>query len=808
MRCFYCMEQYNEEDYVICPFCGNDIGDLPSESFSLAAGSVLKDRYILGRVLGNGGFGITYIGYDKSLQRKIAVKEYFPTECASRQSGAVNVEPYGGERGERYAAGLESFTAEARRLANLTSIEGVVDVYDVFKENNTAYIVMEYLSGETVKEMLNRRKYLGFGTTMNIIVPVLQSLSKVHKEGLIHRDISPENIMRTNQGKIMLIDFGAARRNSLSVSKSLSVILKPGYAPIEQYDNKLDQASWTDVYATAATMYKMLTGVTPDNSNSRLLQDTLVPVSELNENLPKELDPILRRALAVKPEDRTQTAQEFLNELLTIKDPKKVKQQTAAKKSGKGAVTKTVVADTGGEPAKKAAASAPQKAKPPEQGKPRPSGSWQTYVHDRPISQANAADMEYKSNTLSGDRDNFKGKAAAVSTASETSAALEDKKPRTASKVSKPLIFITAVALVLLGVLVWVGYTDRQNNIEVPNFTSRSIDSVLSDSEYDFNFEVTYVYNPDTDLDVVISQSPESSTRRVSKDSTIHLTVNSLDTEVTVPVLSKLGQATAVSTLESLYLNSEIVLIHDDTVNEGCVVYTEPENGTKVKVLSTVTVYVAENSATVPYIVGMTYDDAVAELAESGLEINVVAYEYSTTYDAQCIISQEIDEGESAEKGSSVGVTVSLGAPYDVTIDETIDLSALDPMFKMVITCDGEEEASKTFYSFYFGNSSYGLSITRLNTTGTIPVNVYIDDELYMEYEFDFESGTATLVNTYEVSALDTGDDDEEEDTSTDSDTTSSRSENVTSGILSGTSELISPTSSDSDLEDETDSDL
>ncbi len=784
MRCFYCMEQYNEEDYVICPFCGNDIGDLPSESFSLTAGSVLKERYMLGRVLGNGGFGITYIGYDKSLQRKIAVKEYFPTECASRQTGAARVEPYGGERGERYAAGLESFTAEARRLANLTSIEGVVDVYDVFKENNTAYIVMEYLSGETVKEMLNRRKTLGFGTTMNIIVPVLQSLTKVHKEGLIHRDISPENIMRTTQGKIMLIDFGAARRNSLSVSKSLSVILKPGYAPIEQYDNKLDQASWTDVYATAATMYKMLTGVTPDNSNSRLLQDTLVPPSELNEKLPKELDPILARALAVKPEDRTQTAQEFLNQLLTIKDPKKQK-PPAAKKSAKGPVTKTVITDKNGEPIRSAA------VKMPEQSKAHQSGSWQTYIHDRPVNQTNAADMEYQSNTLSGDSDNFKK----VNTANSESAAQEDKKTTgTASKVSKPLIFITVLVLVLLGVLVWVGYTDRQNNVEVPNFTSLSVDSVLADSTYDFNFEVSYVYDPDTDLDVVIGQTPEASSRRVSKDTTIYLTVNSLDAEVTIPVLSKLGQATAVSTLESMYLESEVVVIHDDSVNEGCVVYTEPTNGTKVKVLSTVTVYVAENSATVPNIEGMTYDDAVTELEENGLEINVVSYEYSTTYDAQCIISQDTEAGSSVEKGSSVDVTVSLGAPYEVTIDETIDLSALDPMFKMVITCDGEEEASKTFYSFYFGNSSYSLSVTRLNTEGTVPVNVYIDDELYMEYEFNFSSGTAELIKTYEVSALDSGDDDDEEDTDTGSDSassTSSRSENVTSGILSNASDLI-----------------
>lgn len=758
------MEEYNEEDYVICPYCGNDIGDLPSESFSLSAGSVLKERYIVGRVLGNGGFGITYIGYDKSLQRRIAIKEYFPTECASRQNGELAVEPYSGERGERYATGLESFAAEARRLANLTSIEGVVDVYDVFKENNTAYIVMEYLSGETVKEMLNRRKTLGFGTTMNIIIPVLQSLIKVHEEGLIHRDISPENIMRTTQGKIVLIDFGASRNNSLSVSKSLSVILKPGYAPIEQYDNKLDQASWTDVYATAATMYKMLTGVTPENSNSRLLSDTLLPVSELREGLPPELDNILAKALAVRPEERTQTAKEFLDELLTLKDPKKVKKAPQPKPQ-KNVSTKTVAKQP-----------EPSSAKDPR------SDVWKSYVHERPIETSVVSEMEYKTNTLTGDKENLnipQVKKEIVNAEKEEEK--ESSGQSTAVKLSKPLIFVTVCAFIILAILVGMGYMDRKNTLDVPDFTGMNIDSVLANSEYDFDFDVTYVYSPDTDLDVIIEQSPGGETRRVKKGSQVRLTVNSTQTEVTVPVLSNLSQSTAIKTLDSLYLESEIQIVQDDSVEEGCVIKTEPANGSRVHVLSKVTVYVAENSVPAPDLVGKLYEEAAAELESLELQMGEVTYEYSDQFDAGYIISQGVTKDSPLQKGSAIPVVISCGKPYDVSISETIDLSSLKPQFKVTVMCNGVTESEKTFYTLAF-RSTYDFEITRLNTTGTVPVNVYIDGELFAEYEFNFNAGdgygTSTLINTYEVSATkkpgDEGDSDQEDNTSSDKDKSSS----------------------------------
>lgn len=779
MRCFYCMEEYDEDIDVICPFCGNDVVDLSNESFCLSAGSVLKDRYIVGRVLGNGGFGITYIGYDKTLKRKIAIKEFFPPECASRQSGEKEVCPYSGERGEHYESGLKSFEEEALRLANLGSIEGVVNVYDVFPENGTAYIVMEYLSGETVAQMLKRRKTLGFGTTMNIIVPVLRSLVKVHRAGLIHRDISPQNIIRTTDGKIVLIDFGAARQNSLTMSRSLSVILKQGYAPIEQYDNKLEQASWTDVYATAATMYTMLTGVTPDYANTRLLSDTLLPVSELKDGLPPQLDGILAKALAIRPEDRTQTAQELLDELMSLKDFKRPPKDKAVRKNPDKVSTQKI----------------PKNSDLRYNGKTGENAKWRTYVRERPIESGIVSEMEYQADTLTSSKID-KPVAFVKNTEEET-----DEVPKSV-KVSKPLIFVTVLALLVLGCLVTIGYLDRRNNIEVPNFVGQNINDVLGNSEYEFNFEVFNVYTTDTDLDVIVEQSPVSSSRRVKKDSQVRLTVNSLDTEVTIPVLSKLSQSAAINTLESLNLESEIVVVQDDQYEEGTVIRTEPANGSKVKVLTKVTVYVAENSVPAPNLVGKLYEEAVAELESVGLHIGEATYNYSDEYDAGYIMSQDPVENTSLEKDSSVSVVVSLGPPYEVLLNTSVDLSGLKTPFKVSVMVDGEQDSEKTYYSLVF-RSTYDIEISRLNTSGSLPVTVYVDGELYQEYEFDFTNEKVYLNATYEVSAQkDSSSDDEnsdddknssdnesddDSDKTTDSDTVSSES---------GVSQNLNPNSS------------
>jgi len=206
---------------------------------------------------------------------------------------------------------LNQFIREAQRLAMLNRFDGVVDIYDAFTENNTAYIVMQFLDGLTVKQMLDANGHIPYGTAREILLRVLRTLKLVHLEGLIHRDIAPDNIFITSQGEIKLLDFGAALLGSETSPRGASVILKPGYAPEEQYRNGGNQGPWTDLYAAAATFYKMVTGITPPESQERLESDKLKRPSQCGVDLPQGVEDALMAALAIRSAERARTVDAF-----------------------------------------------------------------------------------------------------------------------------------------------------------------------------------------------------------------------------------------------------------------------------------------------------------------------------------------------------------------------------------------------------------------------------------------------------------------------------------------------------------------
>ena len=184
---------------------------------------------------------------------------------------------------------------EAKTLAKFNTEDDVVNVIDFFEENGTAYIVMEFVDGETLSDIVAQKGKLTPDETLALLLPVMDSLKKVHAQGLIHRDISPDNIMVTN-GKVKLLDFGAARSMQAESNKSLSVMLKPGYAPEEQYRSKGEQGPWTDVYALCATMYKCVTGTTPDDATQRVYDDETKSPKELGI----DIDPVAHRRPKIK----------------------------------------------------------------------------------------------------------------------------------------------------------------------------------------------------------------------------------------------------------------------------------------------------------------------------------------------------------------------------------------------------------------------------------------------------------------------------------------------------------------------------
>lgn len=322
--CMGCMEVY-EDKYDICPYCGYKEGTPAKEAVHLAPGTVIENKYIVGQSIGNGGFGVTYIGWDAVLNQKIAIKEYLPSEFSTRAMGVPDVTIFTGQKEEQFLSGVNKFVDEARRLAKFKGVSGIVDIHDTFQANNTAYIIMEYIDGETLKERLEREGKIPYEEALKIMKPVVEALKEVHKEGILHRDISPDNIMISKDGDVKIIDFGAARYATTGHSRSLSVLVKPGYAPQEQYRSRGDQGTWTDVYACAATLYKMITGVTPEDSMERELKDTLVAPSKLGVKIPKNIENAILNAMNLRIEDRTQTAEDFENDLFSDKDVKRNK---------------------------------------------------------------------------------------------------------------------------------------------------------------------------------------------------------------------------------------------------------------------------------------------------------------------------------------------------------------------------------------------------------------------------------------------------------------------------------------------------
>lgn len=317
-RCPNCMQALTEETDK-CPYCEFEIANYKERPTCLRPFTVLQNKYMIGRVIGVGGFGITYIGWDMNLQTYIAIKEYFPESFVTRntlgENGSVTVVPKEANKFD-YEKGLTRYVEEAQNLSKFYNLPGVVSVKDFFYENGTAYIVMEYINGINLKEYLNNAGgKLPEATVLSLMKPVFESLFTVHNGGLVHRDISPDNIMVTNDGKIKVIDFGAARENNGTADKTFTVILKHGYAPPEQYYAKGHQGPWTDIYSLCAAMYKMLTGEVPPNSIERMENDEYVAPSQHGVAVSPRTEFVLQRGLAVRTSERYQNIGQLINDL-------------------------------------------------------------------------------------------------------------------------------------------------------------------------------------------------------------------------------------------------------------------------------------------------------------------------------------------------------------------------------------------------------------------------------------------------------------------------------------------------------------
>ena len=303
--CMKCMQPNGGTE--MCPYCGYTAGEKTYASYVLKPGTVLNGCYLLGEPLGQGGFGITYIARDLNLDIRVAIKEYFPNGFANRNVEASDRITITDERLRLdIRKGKDGFLKEARTLARFRGTPGIVDVWGFFEANDTAYIVMEFLEGETLSSRLKRQLFTA-DEIFRLMTPVFDVLEKIHDQSVVHRDISPDNIMMLPDGSLKLMDFGAARIMNYSDQHSVSIMLKAGYAPLEQYSARGEQGPWTDIHALCATIYKCITGITPADAHDRLLGEAVQWPSELGHAISPRQESVLKQGMAVFQRERFQS---------------------------------------------------------------------------------------------------------------------------------------------------------------------------------------------------------------------------------------------------------------------------------------------------------------------------------------------------------------------------------------------------------------------------------------------------------------------------------------------------------------------
>lgn len=665
-RCMGCMEKLTS-DLDVCPQCGYKKGTPPNEIYYLEPETILAGRYIIGKSLGAGGFGITYIAWDLAMERKVAIKEYLPKDFATRFQGQTVVSVYGGELTEQFDAGLHSFVDEAKRLAKFYSTNGIVHIFDSFIENSTAYIIMEFLDGESLKDLAVREGKIPYDQAVRYIIPVLRELEKVHSEGIIHRDIAPDNIMLTKDGKVKLIDFGAAKHATTLHSKSMSVVLKPGYSPEEQYRSRGNQGPWTDIYAISATLYRLITGKVPvdaqERKNSTEPKNILKKPSELGINIPENIEIAIMNGMNIYAENRYQTAKEFADVLENLVPAERIEEKPsappaptfnwkviAAMLGGIGvAVAILIVLLSTGTLQKITAERLPN-------------------VIEMSVEQAAEA-LEPYGYIYSTDETDAENKIRIEDTIYDLAIPenmILSQSPNAGSKIDTdkyPDVYLVLSAGAREVYLPEMSFVGMEQAEVVAQLEALGLVVNIIEAESD-EFAKGYVsaqeYAPETRL-----KEGDSITITVSSGS-----ASDRKEATTVPDVVGFVQEKAQQTIADFLLFTAIEEAYSDTVPEGTVISQAPVAGSDAVTNETiVTIVISKGAKTdettrVPNVTNRKQNNAVNLLKAADLNYKV-EYAYSNNIAQGTVISQSIKADTKVKVGTTVTITVSKGAKND-----------------------------------------------------------------------------------------------------------------------------------------------
>ena len=693
-RCWACMEPL-EEGQKICPKCQYQNELYYANPRCLKPGTLLNNRFYVGIVLGEGGFGVTYIGWDTILDMTVAIKEYFPANVASRDCTASltnDINIFGGRSEQEYKLGLERYIREARTLSKFHDLHGIVDIRDFFHENNTAYLVMEYLKGPTLEEHIKQYGRMKPEYVFQIMKPVMRSLEKIHQAGMVHRDISPDNIMLSD-GCIKLIDFGAARLANNDNNKSLTVVLKRGFAPEEQYRSNGKQGPWTDVYAICATIYYMLTGKKPPESIERTYEDTLQSFDELEIPVDKEKSDALMKGLAPIYQNRYQSIRDLCNDLYSdseippsqqfrkdqelleiveqeeleeeskkevqkaIEDSIRIREEKKNEKeipelmeydqSESIAIWKNTKEPDNFASAKEEQVKPPVDIKPEEPPKPeadvkpeklpKPEADVEPVQLPKPEADVKPEEPP-KSEADSKPAESSKHVAVSKDTDSRKSgysgAKENDRSPR------KIVITIAAI----LGVIIIV-------------VAGRMIYKGMSPSK-----PVQNETKKESSVD------PSTSADALSETDNTVQTTEPVEEITMVDVKKKTLQAAkaAINSLEDQELQVTASQEFSDKIKKGCVIRQSISAGEKFQkgTKSEIKLVISKGSkpVVVPSVLNIDKEKAIKKLHRKGLKYKILSYQYSNSYKKGAVMQQKIAAGKTVKKGKMVGLVISDGA--------------------------------------------------------------------------------------------------------------------------------------------------
>lgn len=652
-------------------------------------GKRLDGRYEIHELIGVGGMANVYRCTDTIDDREVAIKIL--------KDEYLNNEEF-----------IRRFKNESKAIAML-SHPNIVKVYDVSFGDMIQYIVMEYIDGITLKEYIDRQGIIEWKDALHLATQILKALQHAHECGIVHRDIKPQNIMLLQDGTIKVTDFGIARFSDKATrTMTEQAIGSVHYIAPEQARGDVTDGK-TDIYSVGVMLYEMLTGKLPFDGDSAVtvalmqLQSTPKHPREVNPGIPIGLEQITMKAMQKQPSARYTSAAEMLSDIERFR------------------LNPSIVFDYG-----------------------------KSFVDNQPTKFVNslkdAADDKTKviKRSVSDERLNQEDEP-------EDEDFIKEHKPSYYA-VKGILIAAVAVFVIIFALAIFRGCSSVQaKDVDVPDYVGKTLVEVKEDNPNNFQFEIKSKYDESKEIGAILDQEPAGGSMKVKSGSTITLTVNGTNTEVSVPFVTNFSESEAVQSLKDKSFMTEVVYVENTKTPKGYTIDTFPKAGVKATIGSTVYVYVANGERAeqveLPSAIGLTLSEAKSELEELGLTVET-QYDDESKEAKDTVLGMSPLQYGKVEKGTVVTLTVSSGKGDKNTVNVYVDLPTnTDASVEMTVIVDGvvDPQYSKTLVPKY--NKTCTLEITG---SGTSTVVVQLDGQAYREYSIDFSTSSVTTTGTYD----------------------------------------------------------